>query len=138
MLDKNDLKQIKEIIDVSFDDFAIIVNSGFKSVDDRFAKQDRYIEDRFAKQDRYIDDRFAKQDRYIEDKIEEKLIEKLSTIKSELFSIKEEIRRLDEKIGKIFKTLSQDIIAVNNDTQDLKERVLKLEKKIEILQASPV
>lgn len=72
----------------------------------------------------------------IENIIDQKLDEKLDPIKQELFSIKQDIKWIMERMETMEKTGSEDVIAVNNDVESLKQRVAELESQVRVLQAS--
>ncbi|MBU2250312.1 hypothetical protein KKG80_01835 [Patescibacteria group bacterium] len=67
----------------------------------------------------------------LEEKLESKLEEKLSPIWQELRSIRQDLKRLEEKVDRIAKASSEDIIAVNTEVEKLKRRVTLVEKHVQ-------
>ncbi|MCK4554586.1 hypothetical protein KAU19_06550 [Candidatus Parcubacteria bacterium] len=72
----------------------------------------------------------------MDQKLEEKLETKLAPIKSELLSIKQDIEWIKDRIKRIENASSEDVIAVNNEVENLKIRVVELENQVKILQTS--
>ncbi|MFH1890863.1 MAG: hypothetical protein ABIJ91_04875 [Candidatus Kuenenbacteria bacterium] len=67
----------------------------------------------------------------LEEKLESKLEKKLSPIWQELRSIRQDLKRLEEKVDRIAKASSEDIIAVNTEVEKLKRRVTLVEKHVQ-------
>ncbi|MFH1232721.1 MAG: hypothetical protein V1651_02540 [Patescibacteria group bacterium] len=73
----------------------------------------------------------AKLEAKLEEKLESKLEKKLSPIWQELRSIRQDLKRLEEKVDRIAKASSEDIIAVNTEVEKLKRRVTLVEKHVQ-------
>ena len=68
--------------------------------------------------------------------IKEDIEIKLSPIWQEITSIKENIAWIKEKIWRMDKAGSEDVIAVNSEVEKLKTRVMELENQVKAMQAS--
>ena len=107
MLDKNDLQQIKNIMDTSLEEFAVIMNGCFNE------------------QNKYIDEKLAP---IRQDIIEIK--QDIDYIKQKLILIEKRMDFLEEKIDKLAKTQSEDLSAVSGDVGKIKNRFNGFEIKI--------
>jgi len=126
MLDKNDLQQIKTVIDSSLEDFAIIVNNGFE-------EQRIYLETKFTE----IDQRFDRIEGRL-DKVEgrlDKVEGRLDKIEYELSGLRHKMDEFDSRLGAVerkiealFKMESEDITAINKEVGTLEGRIFIIEK----------
>lgn len=69
-------------------------------------------------------------DQKLEEKLELKLEEKLNPIWQELRSIRQGLERLEEKVDRIAKASSEDVIAINTEVEKLKRRVALVENRM--------
>ena len=128
MLDNNDLKQIKKIMDSGFENFAIIVNNGFNEQNKYIDKRFEYIDKRFD----YIDKRFDEQDKRF-DKIEEDIAivkDNISTVKYDIAVLSERFDKLEQKVDKLINTENEDIVAIGIEVEKIKKKLKILETRI--------
>jgi chromosome segregation ATPase len=108
MLEQNDLRQIKEIMDSSLEELAIIVDKGFEAVDKRFEA---------------VDKRF--------DGIEKRLdsIEgEMRLLRKRLDDIEIRLEAMEDRMDRLFKMESEDLSAVTKELETAKKRMFIIER----------
>ena len=133
MLDKNDLKQIgdlmdrqsktlTDLMDAKFDKFALIVKEGFDGVDKRFEQVDKRFEQ--------VDKRFEQVNERFEE-INQTLVEirgDIFGIKDRLDKIEDRLSTLEEKIDNMERLIernSGDAKAALGDIENIKKTLKK-------------
>lgn len=183
MLDKNDIKIIKEIIDESLDvkvkkiideSLDVRLKEMDESWDTRLKEMDKSWDTKLKGMDESWDTRLKEMDRSWDTRLDAKLtpiMEEIVSIKGEVYNLKEDVanlkkemiemeRRIDIKLGDMFNHLksmifaaqddlkdliekvkqanSEDIMAVNDDVQEVKKRISELEINFKAMQAKMV
>ncbi|MEK7189427.1 MAG: hypothetical protein AAB666_00400 [Patescibacteria group bacterium] len=109
-----------------FEELARMVAEGFQSIEERMATKDDLKN--FATKDDLKN--FATKDDL---KILEKMMEDgFSSLRSELSTIRKDLVRLEEKIDQLAKTETEDVSAAYTDIADLRKRVEKLERQLQV------
>ena len=107
MLEKQDLKQIKEIVNSSIEEFAHIVSDGFQ-------EQKEYMDEKFGKIDKRFDN--------VEGRLD-KIEQELSAIRLRLDNIEDRLGKLENKVNRMAKSESEDFIVFNGEIEKLKIEV---------------
>jgi len=132
MLENNDLQKIKEIVDESID----------KKLDNRFkdfeSKIDLKFDNKFKDFESKMDLKFDNKFKDFESKMDLKFEEQAYFIKQKFFAIHEDIKRIDEKLDRIIKTETEDVVAVSTEVEMLKERVHQLELQVNDFRAKAI
>jgi len=124
MLENNDLQKIKEIVDESID----------RKLDVRFKDFESKMDNRFKDFESKMDVRFKD----FESKMDLKFEEQAYYIKQKFFAIQEDIKRIDEKLDRIIKAETEDVVAVSTEVEMLKERVHQLELQVNDFRAKAI
>jgi hypothetical protein len=108
------------------------VNAGFSLMEERL---DQKLEEKLEqKLEEKLEQKLEeKLEQKLEEKLEQKFDEKLAPIKDQLFSIRQDIARIDDRLQTLIKTTNEDGIAMNMEIEKLKKKVSLLEAEINIL-----
>ncbi len=102
------------------------VNNGFSLMEER-------IDEKFKKMKKELKKDLEET---LEKKLEEKLEEKLAPIRQEIFSIKQDLLRIENRLDMVIKANNEDGFAMNKEIEKLKRKVQELELKVKILETS--
>jgi tetrahydromethanopterin S-methyltransferase subunit G len=114
-LDKNDLQQIKSLLDEQ----SSVFNQKFELLDEKIDAQSVSINHRIEKLDKRIDERIGE----LHARISLEIKMSLSPLENSLYDIKEELKRLNQRE-------TGDIGGAYNDIADVKKRLAKLERQV--------
>lgn len=118
---KQEFEKMGQKMSQEIEDLALVVKDGFEYLESRMATKDdlKALEAKMA----------TKDDLKI---LENKMDSEFASVRSELKYIREKMSELEERLEKFMQTESEDVGACYEDLEDLKARVARIEKELQL------